>query len=164
MKRLFPWWAKIFIKMMLSRMLLRYSFFARVGLFRHDQKYALQIFREHFERLAFSKKEGGFVALELGLDDSFVSAIIADAYGASECYMVDAGNFAVDDIKVYQRLIENLKSIGVDTKKVGDCTSIEKLLAQIGGIYLTSGLQSLRSIPDDSVAFIWSQAVLLEHD
>ena len=166
MKRFFPWWAKMIVKVMLSRMPLQYGFFAKVGLFRHGQmdnpSYALQVFRKHFERSEFSKKEGGFVALELGPGDSFVSAILANAYGASKCYMVDAGNFAVDDIKVYQPLIENLQSVGIDTKKAGGCTSIEELLDQVGGVYLTNGLQSLRSIPDDSVDFIWSQAVL-EH-
>ena len=166
MKRVFPWWAKIIIKAMLSRMPLRYSFFARIGLFRHgkmdNSRYALQIFRRHFERSEFSKKEGGFVALELGPGDSFVSAIIANAYGASKCYMVDAGNFAVDGIKVYQRLLENLQSVGIGVGEAADCASVEELLEQVGGIYLTNGLQSLCVIPDDSVDFIWSQAVL-EH-
>jgi len=166
MKRFFPWWVKIIIKMMLSRMPLHYSYFARVGLFRHGQMdnpgYALQVFRNHFERSDFSRKEGGFVALELGPGDSFVSAIVANAYGASKCYMVDAGNFAVDDIKIYQRLIENLQSTGIDARKAVGCASAEELLEQVGGIYLTNGLQSLCSIPDDSVDFIWSQAVL-EH-
>lgn len=166
MKRFFPWWAKIIIKMMLSRMPLDYSFFARVGLFRHGRMdspgYALQIFRSHFERSEFPKKEGGFVALELGPGDSFVSAIIANAYGASKCYMVDAGNFAVGEIKAYQHLIANLGSAGIGVSKVEGCTSIEQLLERVGGVYLTNGLQSLRSIPDDSVDFIWSQAVL-EH-
>ena len=105
MKKFSPWWAKIIIKMMLSRMPLHYSFFAKIGLFRHGKmdnpKYALQVFSEHFERTGFSKKGGGFVALELGPGDSFVSAIVANAYGASKCYMVDAGNFAIDDIKIF---------------------------------------------------------------
>jgi len=152
--------------MALSRIPLQYSIFSRVGLFRHGQmdkpEYALQIFRKHFERAEFSKKENGFVALELGPGDSFVSAFIANAYGASKSYMVDADNFAVDDIKVYQRLIGSLQSTGINVKKVGECASIEELLEQVGGIYLTNGLQSLRSIPDNSVDFIWSQAVL-EH-
>lgn len=166
MKRFFPWWAKIIIKIVLSRIPLDYSFFARIGLFRHGQmdnpRYALQVFREHFERSTFSKKDGGFVALELGPGDSFASAIIANSYGASRCYMADAGNFAANDIKAYELLIENLNSTGVNATNAGDCTSTEELLAQVGGIYLTHGLQSLRSIPDDSVEFIWSQAVL-EH-
>jgi len=166
MKRFFPWWAKIAIKIMLSRIPLRYSFFARIGLFRHGQMdnsgYALKVFQGHYQRAEFPNKSSGFVALELGPGDSFVSAIVANVYGASKCYMVDAGNFAVDDINVYRRLMESLKSSGVDVGNVVDCTSIEELLEQIGGVYLTNGLQSLRSIPDDSVDFIWSQAVL-EH-
>jgi len=166
MKGFFPWWAKIIIKMMLSRMPLHYSYFSKVGLFRHGQMddpgYALQVFRNHFERSEFSRKKGGFVALELGPGDSFVSAIVANAYGASKCYMVDAGKFAVDDIKVYQLLIENLQSSGINVRKAGDCASIKELLEYVGGIYLTNGLQSLRSIPDGSVDFIWTHAVL-EH-
>lgn len=166
MKRFFPWWAKIIIKMMLSRMPLHYSFFAKVGLFRHGQmdnsRYALQIFQEHFQRAEFSNKKGGFVALELGPGDSFISSIVANSYGASKCYMVDAGNFAVDDIKVYRRLMGGLQSDGLDVGGKVNCASIVDLLEQVGGIYLTNGLQSLRSIPNDSVDFVWSQAVL-EH-
>lgn len=141
-------------------------FFAKVGLFRHGQMdnpgYALQVFRKLFDRSEFSKKESDFVALELGLGDSFVSAIVASTYGASKCYMVDAGNFAVGDINAYQHLIVNLRSAGVDVSKAEGCISIGEILKRVGGVYLTNGLQSLRSIPDDSVDFIWSQAVL-EH-
>lgn len=154
------------IKIVLSKMPLHYSFFSKFGLFRHGQmdnsSYALEVFCRHFERSAFSKKEGEFVALEIGPGDSFISSVIASAYGASKCYMIDAGNFAVDDIRAYQPLIEDLKSAGIDTKKAGDCASTEELLGQVGGVYMTKGLRSLRSIPDDSVDFIWSQAVL-EH-
>lgn len=166
MKRFSPWWVKILAKMILSRMPLRYSYFAKIGLFRHGQmdtpKYALQVFQKHFDRSAFSNKENGFVALELGPGDSFISAIIAHAYGATKCYMVDANNYAVDDISIYQRSIKHLQSTGIDIQVSDNCTTTDKLLEEIGGIYLTNGLQSLRTIPDNSVDFIWSQAVL-EH-
>lgn len=166
MKKFFPWWAKIIIKIILSRIPLHYGFFAKIGVFRHgkmdDAGYALQVFRRHFDRAQFSRKEGGFVALELGPGDSLISAIIANAYGASKCYMVDTGNFAVDDIEFYRHLIENLQSTGIDAGKADRCVSTKELLEQVGGIYWTDGLQSLRSIPDNSVDFIWSQAVL-EH-
>lgn len=161
-----PWWAKIAIKIVLSRIPLGYGFFSRVGLFRHgkmdDPGYALQVFRRHFDRSDFSNKNGGYTALELGPGDSFVSAIIADAHGAAQCYMVDAGRYAVDSVPAYRSLIEGLRSAGVNAREVADCASAEELLSRVDGIYLTDGLQSLRSIPDDSVDFVWSQAVL-EH-
>ena len=166
MKRFIPWWAKIIIKITLSRIPLNYGFFAKLGVFRHGQmdnaEYALHVFRRHFDRAQFPRKEGGFVALELGPGDSLVSAIIANAYNASRCYMVDAGNYAVDDVASYRHLIENLRSEGIAVDKADRCVSTEELLEQIGGVYLTDGLQSLRSIPSNSVDFIWSQAVL-EH-
>jgi len=166
MKRIIPWWVRIIVKVVLSRMPIHYSFFANVGLFRHGKMdnpmYAIEVFNKHYERADFSKKKKGFVALEVGPGDSLVSAILANAYGASKCYMVDAGNFAIDDIGFYRRVIRKLKCYGLDVKGVDGFLSVEELLERVGGVYLTNGLESLRSIPDHSVDFIWSQAVL-EH-
>lgn len=137
-----------------------------MGIFRHgqmdDSHYALGVFQSHYQRCEFDRKGSGFVALELGPGDSCASAIIANAHGAVSCYLVDAGDFAVNEIAAYRGVIEELKVAGIAAKNMDDCKSKADLLARVGGIYLTDGLASLQSVPADSVDFVWSHAVL-EH-
>ena len=136
-----------------------------MGLFKHGQmanpKYAIQVFAEHFNRVNFKRKKGGFVALELGPGDSLFSAIIACSCGATRCYMVDNGDFALKKRKSYESLVKLLKDNCNSIDFVGGDT-VPKLVESCGGIYYTEGLQSLKGIPDGSIDFIWSHAVL-EH-
>ena len=166
MRNAIPWWGKIALKLILSRIPISYSHYSKVGLFRHgkmdDPRYALDIFDRHFRRADFPNKDGGFVALELGPGDSVVSAIMAQAYGAERCYMVDAGRYAVDEVETYRQIAERLRSEGVQVAAIDDCTTMEALLERVGGVYLTEGLESLKSLPAGSVDLIWSQAVM-EH-
>ena len=80
----------------------------------------------------------------------------------AKCYLVDAGTYAATDMDVYKKLADNLRSAGLEFTNIDDCDSIDELLDKVGGVYLTQGLQSLRELADNSVDFIWSQAVL-EH-
>jgi SAM-dependent methyltransferase len=165
MKKLLPWQGKIFIKVILSKLPFSYRIWERLGLFKHggmtDPAYAYRIFEKHFSRVEFGRKNEGFVALELGPGDSLFSAVIARAFGAQRCYMMDAGAFASMEESAYKPLLEHIKTEhpASDIKfglTVGD------LMKNCDGVYGTQGLASLRKIPDQSVDFVWSQAVL-EH-
>ena len=90
------------------------------------------------------------------------SAIIARARGASTSYLIDAGRYAVEDLANYQQLIEALNANGEVVTELPDSSSFDAMLEQYGGVYLTDGLDSLREVPDHSVDFAWSNAVL-EH-
>lgn len=153
-------------KIILSRMPVKYRLWGRIGLFRHggmgNAGYAISVFQDHFSRVEFTRKNGGFIALELGPGDSVASAIIARAFGAERCYMVDAGAFASDDVASYRDVITSLREQNICVEDIRLQSDITELLDQYGGVYLTNGLDSLRSLPDESVDFIWSQAVL-EH-
>lgn len=153
-------------KIILSRMPVKYRFWGRIGLFRHggmgNAGYAISVFLEHFSKVEFMRKNDGFIALELGPGDSVASAIIARAFGAERCYMVDAGAFASDNVASYRGVITSLRGQNIWVEDIKEQSDITELLDQYGGVYLTNGLDSLRSIPDESVDFIWSQAVL-EH-
>ncbi|XOV82861.1 MAG: methyltransferase domain-containing protein [bacterium] len=166
MKQWVPWWARIVAKLALSRLPVGYHSFASRGIFRHGHMdspaYALRIIQQHLQHLDPTRSAQGYVALELGPGDSVGSALIAHASGASHCYLVDAGAFAMTDITFYQRFAEELRALGVACVDINECSSVEEVLTTCGGTYLTSGLASLQQIPDNSIDFIWSQAVL-EH-
>lgn len=161
-----PWWAKIVSKIGLSRLPVAYQAFARKGIFRHGHMdspaYALQVIQKHLQQSNLAQAGSGFVALELGPGDSVGSALIAHALGASRCYLVDAGEFAIKDMQAYRAFADELRELAVPCMDIQDCDTIDALLHACGGVYLTSGLASLQQIPDNSVDFIWSQAVL-EH-
>lgn len=160
---LIPWWGKIAGKLVLSRLPIEYRFWSRIGLFSHGfmekPNYAYGVFKKHFER-ANPKK--GFVSLELGPGDSLFSSMIALAFGGAKSYLVDVKPFAKKDIAPYRAMAEFLTLKGLPSLNIKDEQSLEEVLKLCHGDYRTSGLSSLRTIPNQSVDFIWFHAVL-EH-
>ena len=112
-KKKAPWQIKILLKLLLSSIPSKYDFWRKISLFKHGEMekpdYAFKVFKQHFDRVDFLRREGGFVALELGPGDSLFSALIAYAHRASCIYLVDTGNFAVDCIKSYIQMANFLK-------------------------------------------------------
>lgn len=166
MTRWVPWYAKIAAKLALSRLPLGYGFWRKLNLFMHgsmhDPEYAHSVYRLHFERSRFARKQGGFVALEVGPGDSLSSAIVAKTYGARVCYLVDSGAFAVEDLAPYHAMCGHMVSLGLSPPDLSKVSDLQGVLAKCGAIYKTQGLNSIREIPSGSIDFIWSQAVL-EH-
>lgn len=163
-KKSIPWWAKIGVKIVLSRLPLRHRFWRRMGLFQQgamaSPHYALGVFRTHFDRVDFSNEEGGFVVLELGPGDSLSTALIARAFGAKACHMVDNFPYARTDIAPYLALEKYLRECGLDVPNLGSFASVAEMLEKCEARYETEGLTSLRTIPTASVDFIFSHAVL----
>jgi SAM-dependent methyltransferase len=159
-----PWWARIVVKLILSRLPVPYRFWRRLSLFRHGQmdkaEYALRVFEHHFSR--FEPRQAGFVGLELGPGDSLLSAVIGFAHGATQTLLVDSGPFASADLAPYRSLAELLARRGLRTPPEVSMRSTREILAACHAKYQPDGLASLRAIPDATVDFIWSQAVL-EH-
>jgi Methyltransferase domain len=154
---------KIAAKIILSRTSVTRAACSRIGIFKHGQMeeaaYALEVFTRHAKQ---GKLREGFTALELGPGDSLLSAPIAAAFGAARIYLVDTESYATKEAHVYQAALNTLRDRGL---RVPDWTSDEPvgaLLARCNAVYLTDGLLSLRAIPEASVDFIWSHAVL-EH-
>ena len=166
MKQWIPWWAKILIKIVLSRIPLNYRLWSELGIFRHgnmaDAGHALNIFHHHFDRVATYLDSKGFSVLELGVGDSVATAQIAHAFGASNSYLVDVGKFATEDMGYYQRVTKLLKSKGLDPVQLDPGDTLNQMLSHCHAQYMIDGLSSLTSIVDDSVDFVWSEAVL-EH-
>lgn len=166
MTNLIPWWMKIGIKTVWSRLPVDYSLWKRLGLFRHglmdNPEYVNNVFSQHWNRVEFARKGDRCHAMELGCGDSLASCQIANTYKVKKYYMVDAGKFASMDIDLYKSVARQLRSKGISVTDLEGCNSVADMLKKMNAEYLTSGLASLRSIPANSVDFIWSQAVL-EH-
>jgi SAM-dependent methyltransferase len=161
-----PWWLKILAKIILSRLPFGYSFWQRLSLFRHgamdDPDYVFRNFDQHYEAAGKPGSGEGFAALELGPGDSLASALVINGMGGAACWLVDAGDFARKDMEIYKTIATSLQSRGVSAPDLKGITSTEGMLSLCEAHYLTNGLEGLRTIPDSSVDFIWSQAVL-EH-
>ncbi len=166
MKKQIPWWTKIPVKMVWSRLPFRYGFWRRIGVFRHgfmdNPGYVYNVFSRHWSRVDFARKGTGCQALELGCGDSLASCQIAAAHDIRKCYLVDVGRFATMEMDFYKALAAALRQEGIQVGDVERCTSVPEMLSLLNAEYLTNGLQSLKAIPSGSVDFIWSQAVL-EH-
>lgn len=160
------WALKIAAKLVLSRLPLSYGFLRSLGMFRHgymnEPGYAVRIFKNHMNRVGGPEAFSGKVCLELGPGDSLASAILAHAMGARKTFLIDVGAFAEPRATVYEEVIDELAAEGCPVADLRGFSSLEDLLERTGAVYLTNGMDSLRSIPTGSVDIIWSQAVL-EH-
>jgi SAM-dependent methyltransferase len=125
--------------------------------------YASKVFAEHLKCAGLPQRlDKPFVVLELGPGDSLLTALLAQAHGASRSLLVDVGPFAADDLGIYQRAARWLKQQGLPIPDISGAHSIPSMLLSCNATYATNGLASLREIPDASVDLVFSQAVL-EH-
>jgi SAM-dependent methyltransferase len=161
LKALIPWWAKILLKIGLSRLPFPYRIWKELGLFENgpmeQADYALNVFNHHFE---LCQRPREFTCLELGPGDSLSSALIGLREGAKKVYLVDVADFASKDLGQYRAVAGFLG--GSDFQRRIDWTTRDTMLMSCRAEYLTSGIESLKGIPDNSCDYIWSQAVL-EH-
>lgn len=174
MNRHFPWWLKISLKLILSKVPLPYSLWAKLGVFRHgDMKLpqrALNSLSIHAATAGILDQKTaapcllrkGINVLELGPGDSVFTAVIAKAMGANKVWLVDAGAFAVTDISAYQTLFAFLRKQGFALTNIQNPKTFSEVLAQCNAAYLTSGVSSLSQIDGQSIDFCFSNAVL-EH-
>jgi len=164
LKARLPWWAKMTGRVLMTRLPISYGFWHHLGIFQHgcmeDPSYAYAVFTQHFDRAKFARRSNGFVALELGPGDSLCSAIIARAYGATSCYLVDAGKFAQENVQLYKNMAAFLSQKGLSAPNLNRLLTLEEVLATCHATYATAGIASLKQIPTASVDFIWSHAVL----
>jgi SAM-dependent methyltransferase len=103
----------------------------------------------------------GKTILELGPGDGVATALLAAAHGG-RAVLVDTGAYAGTDITSYVELAVHLRTQGLDAPDLSRCAGVADVLSVCGASYLTAGLDSLRTMKDESVELIFSQAVL-EH-
>ena len=158
---------KIPIKIVLSRVPVARSVFRKFSIFNHGEMdnpvYAFGVVNKHYKKAKPWLKDKKFVALELGPGDSLLSALNISAMGASKCYLVDNGEYATKEIERYRHGYAFLQEKGYVIKSINKhAKTVEGFFKDSNLEYLTNGLESLRTIPDQSIDFIWSHAVL-EH-
>lgn len=164
MRNKIPWWLRIILKVILSRLPINYSSWRRMKLFQHgdmnNSEYAIKVFDKHIDLAKLRGRLKGLNLLELGPGDNLATALIAHANGA-RATLVDVDHFASFDKKNYESLIKEVASKFYYSKSPS-LISQESFLLDVNGRYMTNGLESLRSLPSSSYDFIFSQAVL-EH-
>jgi SAM-dependent methyltransferase len=160
-----PWWVRIAAKMILARTPVGYSLWQRLGLFRHGDmdatSYLQSVFDRHIAAMNLDGRLAGRTLLELGPGDSIGTAVLAACHGASTV-LIDAGAFAVTDVRVYQRLAEELACNGLNPPDLASAKSLGDVLDACRARYLPRGLASFEELESGSVDLIFSQAVL-EH-
>jgi hypothetical protein len=124
--------------------------------------YAYQVFRQHYDSCCFARRDGGFVALELGPGDGLLSAVIAASFGAARCYLVDSGCYANPNPAPYHEIAEFLRGLSLRPPDLTGAQDLHEILRRCNAVYLTDGLNSLKQLPGESVDLTWSHAVL-EH-
>ncbi|MGZ8941568.1 MAG: class I SAM-dependent methyltransferase [Methylobacter sp.] len=179
-KQAIPWRIKIGVKILLSRLPIHYEIWKRIGLFEHGDmnqpSRAFETFVLHAtsanllvkgssdNKLLHLKKppNGEFSVLELGPGDSLFTALIAKTLGATRSWLVDAGPYAINDHKAYVKMADYLREMGYMPSNDLSATTLEEILSVCNAEYLTEGTHSLSLIPDHSVDYCFSNAVL-EH-
>lgn len=161
------WRLRIAAKMLLARIPVGYGFWRGLNLFRHGRMdnadYAMKVFQRHWSRyLQSGGHAGGSRVLELGPGDSLHTAIIAHAHGAAQVVLVDAVKAASREMPSYRALIEDLAARGLPVDDLRACDDVAALLGCCNASYLSGGLDSLRTVPSESIDFVFSHAVL-EH-
>lgn len=164
LKERLPWWVKMIAKAFLARIPLSGVLKQKLDIFRHgqmdDPAYAARIFAYHLAR--FQKPLTPWTCLELGSGDSLFTALLAKAAGAEKIWLVDAGDFAATSIDSFKTLARQLIAEGKPVPDLSACQTRAEVLTACNAVYLTNGLAGLKTIPDATVDFIFSNAVL-EH-
>ncbi len=100
--------------------------------------------------------------LEIGPGEAVTSAVISAALGVGRIHLVDRGAFARTNPEALRVLSARLQRPGLHPPDVAPQTSFDRVLSLCRARYYTGGLASLRELPDQSIDFLWSNAVL-EH-
>lgn len=163
-KKLLPWWAKIFIKMILSRINLGYRIKQKLGIFVNGSvspERAYGIVTKHMQ-LANIESLSGKTVLEMGPGDSLLDAMIMKAFGADKIYLIDVEDFVNRDINLYKNMAKFLELRGHQFVNVEKLNSTTELLEICNALYLTNGLESYKEIVSNTIDLVFSEAVL-EH-
>ena len=162
------WYLKMPLKAILSRVPLSHKLRNKLGVFNKGKmenfSYAKGVFTKHLSRACLLEKEGNIdrVVMELGPGESLFSALLAKSYFFKSSLLIDAGNYALPSLKEYKNFSKWLANEGLPCPQINDCFSIDAMLSVLDSEFLTDGLNSLRSLSDETVDLIFSQAVL-EH-
>ena len=161
-----PWQFKLIFKIILSRIPFKNILQKKFGIFKHGEmdnvNYLLRVFDGHLTRagLSYEKLKNKRI-LEIGPGNSIGTALVSASCFA-ESYLIDNGNFACKSIGFYKELKDELLKRGLRPPDITEIKDISSLLEKCNSKYFVYGLNSFKEIPNNSIDFIFSQAVL-EH-
>lgn len=166
MRKAIPWWLKLAVKILISFFNVPYSIFRNLSLFKHgdmiDHSHAIRVLTNHLKLIDLKKEDlKGKVILEIGAGDSLSMGVICGALGAKKTILVDAGDYAIKDISVYNDLLKSIYEANL-VSTIFKFQSIDDLLSDFNITYYTTGTESLKNISDNSVDLVFSH-VCLEH-
>ncbi len=161
------WKVKLAMKVMSGRYPALKRFYRKIGYNRHGRmnvpEYAIGVFSRHFHCFAgTSERPENGTCLEIGPGEALATALTARAHGFRRTILIDSGYQARGGSEVYRALAGALRRQGRDIPVIEPGWTSEKVLLAFNAEYLTDGLASLASLPDGSVDFSFSHAVL-EH-
>ncbi|MCK5285519.1 MAG: methyltransferase domain-containing protein [Alphaproteobacteria bacterium] len=157
-----PWWAKMWLKIILAHLPVSNSFWVRMGIFRHGdvtQKLAnLQNgFEDHLSYYKGRYRKVPDYCLELGPGDSIGRALSGFKTGVKGTWLIDVNDFATKAPEHYEAFCEYL-GFSEQWKNYDR----DLILLRTNSRYETCGLSSFPLILDGSIDLSFSNAVL-EH-
>jgi SAM-dependent methyltransferase len=165
LKARIPWFLKIPAKVALSRLPIRDKQWQKLNLFRagtmDSPEFAFSIFKKHYEESGLTTLKDCAV-LELGPGNGLLTALYARSFGATCTWLIDAGQLASIDVLLFVEAERVLSTLNLPVPHVCRASSMEIALKQLNATYLTGGLTSLQTVPDETIDFMFSNAVL-EH-
>ncbi len=161
------WIVKIILKIIFSRLNIPYKIWKNLNIFRHGQmenfEYSRKIFEGHFIDMTKVNKIDNPVIMEIGPGDSLFSMVYSRRYSKEKFYFLDVNDFASKDLNLYFKLQKSLEKENPELKHlVKPFKDFDDLLCFYNTEYLTSGLESLKKIEDESINYIFSHSVM-EH-
>jgi SAM-dependent methyltransferase len=160
-----PWFPKIPAKIVLLRLPVRYDAWRSLNMLRaggrDDPETALSIYQMHCKAAGFADRRG-CTMLELGPGDSTLTALFAASAGAVRSILVDESELATGKLELFAVAEAMLARKGLPVPGVAGLNAIDMVLDRLDCRYLTGGLDSLKSLPDGCVDFVFSNAVI-EH-
>jgi SAM-dependent methyltransferase len=165
LKARIPWFLKIPAKVALSRLPIRDKQWQKLNIFRagtmDSPESAFGIFKRHLEESGFTTLKECTV-LELGPGNGLLTALYARSFGAERIWLIDVEPLATPDVALFAKAEQLLSKCGLPVPGVGRACSMDIALGQLNTTYLTEGLTSLQTVPNQAVNYMFSNAVL-EH-
>jgi len=122
---------------------------------------ALDIFMKHLSSTGLDSL-GDRTVLELGPGNSSLTALFARSMGATRTWLVDSEPLASQDVRIFGLAERMLEARHFPGTGIRNSRTVQAALEHLNTVYSTEGLISLRAIPDNSVDFLFSNAVM-EH-
>ena len=161
-----PWWAKVGLKIVLSRLPIPYGTWSRLGAFRHsfvtDSGKVLHEVQAHVQRYVDVRGRPPECVLELGPGELTTRAVTYAALGVKKTILVDVGDFGTMDVATYQHAARAAGQAGLQAPDLEGVADRAEVFSRCGTHYLCEGRRSLEALAQGEVDLIVSDAVI-EH-